>query len=93
MECNIVFNQDDANASDKIAIIHGGTQSEGGNDKIIQAPLNNDESLENPENRKSADQQHQEDEPEPHQSPKLSNSVPFSSADNPQPDSEISEED
>ena len=64
VECNVVFNQDDTNVSDQIAIIHGRTQSEGENNKIIQAPLNNNESLKNPENKKSADQQHQENESE-----------------------------
>ena len=82
VERNIVFNQDNANVSDEIAITHGRTQSEGEDDKIIQPPPNKDESLENPENKKSADQQYQEDEPEPYQSPKLSNSVPSPSADN-----------
>ena len=35
VEHNIVFNQEDENASNKIAIIHGVTQSEGENEKII----------------------------------------------------------
>jgi hypothetical protein len=39
VKCNVVFNQDDANASDKLAIIYGITQSEGENKKIIQVPL------------------------------------------------------
>ena len=53
--------------------------------KIIQATQNNDENLQHPENEKPADQQQQEDGHKTHQSPKLSNSVPFPSADDSQP--------
>jgi hypothetical protein len=93
VERNVVFNQDNANASDKLAIINGVAQSEGKNKKIIQAPQNNDKSLEDPENKKPADQHHQEDNSKTHQSPKLSNSVLFSSTDNPQPELEPNEND
>jgi hypothetical protein len=68
------------------------TQSEGENKKIIQAPQNNDKSLEDAENEKPADQQHQKDNSETHQSPKLSNSA-LPSTDNPQPDLEPNKDD
>ena len=93
VEHNVVFNQDNANASDEIAVIHGMAQSEGENKKIIQAMQNNNESLEDPENEKHADQQHLEDDSKTHKSPKLSNTVPFPSTDNPQSDPDPNEDD
>ena len=93
VKCNVVFNQDNANASDEIAVIHGMAQSEGENEKIIQAAQNNNESLEDPENKKHADQQHLEDDFETQKSPKLSNTVPFPSTDNPQSDPDPNKDD
>jgi Reverse transcriptase (RNA-dependent DNA polymerase) len=93
VEHNVVFNQDDANTSDKLAVINSVAQSEGENKKIIQALQNNNKSLEDPENKKPADQHHQEDNSQTHQSPKLSNSVPFPSTDNPQPELEPNKND
>ena len=68
------------------------TQSEGGNEKIIQATQNNDENPQDPENEKPADQQQQEDDHETHQSLKLSTSIPFPSADDSQPNLESNNE-
>jgi hypothetical protein len=85
VEQNIVFNQDDPCTSDDTAIIYGKAQSEKKKVKVIQAPKNNDKDLKKPKDEEPEDQQTSEEKSQPHQSPQDSNSVLFSSTDEPQP--------
>ena len=84
VERNVVFNQDDTNSSDNIAIIHGKVLSEGEKDKIIQSTLNTSKTIEQPENEEPEDQQTVKKNPEPHQSPKSTNTICFPTTDKPQ---------
>jgi hypothetical protein len=83
VERNIVFNQEDTNSSEDIAIIHGETSSEGEKDKIIQAPQNKVKDIKSPENKEPEDQTHQGKDPQPHKSLKSTNSIMFPSTDKP----------
>ena len=54
VEHNVVFNQDDIQKSADSTIIYGKAQSEGGSNKVIQAPQND---VQEPENKENNDQQ------------------------------------
>jgi hypothetical protein len=74
-----VFNQDDISSSDDLAIVHSKAQSEGKKDKIIQAPQNNLQDVDQPETKNSEEPQTADKDTEPHQSPKSTNIFPFPS--------------
>ena len=74
---NVVFNQDNATTHDDTAIIYGKLLSEEEKEKVIQNPKNNITNFDQPANKDSEDQQAPEKEPEPHQSPKSTNTVRF----------------
>src|ERR1700678_1727278 len=90
VERNVVFNQDDTNTHEEIAIIYGEAQSEEEKSKVIQAPQNDVKHDEEPENTEPGDHQPKDVPPEPHQSPKSKNTILFPSNNEPepQPDSE-----
>jgi hypothetical protein len=79
---NIVFNNDDVQLADDITIIHVEAHSEGKRDKVIQASKNNAKNTEEPKDDNPEDQQIQENEPEPHQTPESPNFAPLPSINN-----------
>ena len=76
VERNVVFNPDDANSTDDVAIIYGEAQSEGEKQKVIQASPNGTDDVKEPENETTQAESTNEDDPITHQESEPSSSTP-----------------
>ena len=66
VERNVVFNPDDANSTDDVAIIYGEAQSEGEKQKVIQASPNGTDDVKEPENETTQAESTNEEDPITH---------------------------
>jgi hypothetical protein len=88
VERNVIFNPDDVQNAETIAISSGDILSEGEKDKVIQNPTSNVKTVENPQNDSNSPHlTRSEDEKEvADKEPEKSNTVPFPTI--PEPDNE-----
>jgi Reverse transcriptase (RNA-dependent DNA polymerase)/gag-polypeptide of LTR copia-type/GAG-pre-integrase domain len=76
VERNVVFNPDDANSTDDVAIIYGEAQSEGEKQKVIQASPNGTDDVKEPENETTQAESTNEEDPITHPESEPSSTTP-----------------